>query len=33
MTKVKELHRKWMEKDDDRKAYGELAPEFVLRER
>jgi hypothetical protein len=26
MTKVKDLYRKWMENDDHRKAYEELAP-------
>ena len=30
MTKVRDLHRKWMKKKDYRKAYEELAPEFAL---
>jgi len=30
MTKVKELHQKWMKKKDYRKAHEELAPEFAL---
>lgn len=30
MTKVKDLHRKWMEKEDYRKAHEELGPEFAL---
>ena len=30
MTKVNDLHRKWMKKEDYRKAYEEPAPEFAL---
>jgi ribosome-binding protein aMBF1 (putative translation factor) len=30
MTKVKELHRRWMKRAEYRKAYEELAPEFAL---
>jgi ribosome-binding protein aMBF1 (putative translation factor) len=30
MTKVNDLHRKWMKNKEYRKAYGELAPEFAL---
>jgi ribosome-binding protein aMBF1 (putative translation factor) len=30
MTKVNDLHRKWMKKKEYRKAYEDLAPEFAL---
>ena len=30
MTKVNELHRKWMNNKEYRKAHEELAPEFAL---
>lgn len=30
MTKVAELHKKWMKSKDYRKAYDALAPEFAL---
>ncbi len=30
MTKVKDLHKKWMKKKEYRKAYQELAPEFTV---
>ena len=30
MTKVNELHQKWMKNEEYRKAYEELAPEFAL---
>lgn len=30
MTKVSDLHRKWMKKKEYRQAYEELAPEFAL---
>jgi ribosome-binding protein aMBF1 (putative translation factor) len=30
MTKVKDLHRKWMKDAEYRMAYEELAPEFAL---
>ena len=30
MTKVNDLHRKWMKKKEYRQAYEELAPEFAL---
>ena len=30
MTKVSDLHRKWMKNKEYRKAYDELAPEFAL---
>jgi transcriptional regulator with XRE-family HTH domain len=30
MTKVNELHQKWMKNKEYRKAYEELAPEFAL---
>ena len=30
MTKVNDLHRKWMKNKQYRKAYEELAPEFAL---
>ena len=30
MTKVSDLHQKWMKNKQYRKAYGELAPEFRL---
>lgn len=30
MTKVNDLHRKWMKNKEYRKAYEELAPEFAL---
>jgi transcriptional regulator with XRE-family HTH domain len=30
MTKVNDLHQKWMKKKEYRKAYEELAPEFAL---
>jgi ribosome-binding protein aMBF1 (putative translation factor) len=30
MTKLNDLHRKWMKKKEYRKAYEELAPEFAL---
>ena len=30
MSKVKDLHRKWMKSKNYRKAYEELAPEFEL---
>ena len=30
MTKVRDLHRKWMKNKEYRKAYEELAPEFDL---
>lgn len=30
MTKVNELHQKWMKNKDYRKAHEELAPEFAL---
>lgn len=30
MTKVKELHKKWMKDKEYRKAHAELAPEFAL---
>jgi ribosome-binding protein aMBF1 (putative translation factor) len=30
MTKVNDLHKKWIKKKDYRKAYEELAPEFAL---
>ena len=30
MTKVSELHQKWMKNKDYRKAHEELAPEFAL---
>jgi ribosome-binding protein aMBF1 (putative translation factor) len=30
MTKVSDLHRKWMKTKEYRKAYQELAPEFEL---
>jgi ribosome-binding protein aMBF1 (putative translation factor) len=30
MTKVSDLHRKWMKTQEYRKAYQELAPEFEL---
>ncbi len=30
MTKVSDLHRKWMKNKDYRKAHDELAPEFAL---
>jgi ribosome-binding protein aMBF1 (putative translation factor) len=28
MTKVNDLHKKWIKKEDYREAYRELAPEF-----
>ena len=30
MTKVNDLHKKWMKNAEYRKAYDELAPEFAL---
>ncbi|MFN0170762.1 MAG: multiprotein-bridging factor 1 family protein [Bryobacteraceae bacterium] len=30
MTKVSDLHQKWMKNKDYRKAHEELGPEFVL---
>ena len=30
MTKVKDLHKKWMQSAEYRKAYEALAPEFEL---
>ena len=30
MTKVKDLHRKWMKREEYRKAYEALTPEFEL---
>jgi transcriptional regulator with XRE-family HTH domain len=30
MTKVKDLHQKWMKNKEYRKAHAELAPEFAL---
>ena len=30
MTKINDLHRKWMKSKDYRKAYEDLAPEFAL---
>jgi ribosome-binding protein aMBF1 (putative translation factor) len=30
MTKVNDLHRKWMKKKEYRQAYEQLAPEFAL---
>jgi ribosome-binding protein aMBF1 (putative translation factor) len=30
MTKVNDLHRKWMKSKDYRKEYDELTPEFAL---
>jgi len=30
MTKVSDLHQKWMKNKDYRKAHKELAPEFAL---
>jgi chromosome condensin MukBEF complex kleisin-like MukF subunit len=30
MTKVKDLHQKWMQSAEYRKAYDALAPEFEL---
>jgi ribosome-binding protein aMBF1 (putative translation factor) len=30
MTKVNDLHRKWMKNKEYRKAYDKLAPEFAL---
>jgi ribosome-binding protein aMBF1 (putative translation factor) len=30
MTKVNDLHRKWMKNKEYRKAYEDLAPEFAL---
>ena len=30
MTKVSDLHRKWMKSKEYRKAHEELAPEFAL---
>jgi ribosome-binding protein aMBF1 (putative translation factor) len=30
MTKVNDLHRKWMKSKEYRQAYEELAPEFAL---
>lgn len=30
MTKVNDLHRKWMKSKEYRQAYQELAPEFAL---
>jgi hypothetical protein len=30
MTKVKDLHQKWMENKEYRKAHDELAAEFAL---
>lgn len=30
MTKVDDLHRKWMKNKEYRKTYEELAPEFAL---
>jgi len=30
MTKVNDLHKKWMKSKDYRKAYDDLAPEFAL---
>ena len=30
MTKVKDLHKKWMKKKEYREAYQELAPEFTV---
>lgn len=30
MTKVSDLHKKWMKNKDYRKAHEELAPEFAL---
>jgi ribosome-binding protein aMBF1 (putative translation factor) len=30
MTKVDDLHKKWMKSKDYRKAYDALAPEFAL---
>jgi ribosome-binding protein aMBF1 (putative translation factor) len=30
MTKVKDLHRKWMESEEYRKAHEELAGEYAL---
>lgn len=30
MTKVNELHKKWMKKKEYRVAYQELAPEFTV---
>jgi ribosome-binding protein aMBF1 (putative translation factor) len=30
MTKVSDLHRKWMKSKEYRRAYEELAPEFAL---
>lgn len=30
MTKVNDLHQKWMKNNAYRKAYDELAPEFAL---
>ena len=30
MTKVSDLHEKWMKQQDDRQAHEALAPEFAL---
>jgi len=30
MTRVNDLHQKWMKKEGYRKAYEELAPEYAL---
>ena len=30
MTKVNDLHRKWLKSKEYRQAYGELAPEHAL---
>ena len=30
MTKVNELHKKWMKNKEYRRVHGELAPEFAL---
>lgn len=30
MSRIRELHQKWMQEEDYRKAYAELEPEFAL---
>ena len=30
MSRIRDLHQKWMQEEDYRKAYAELEPEFAI---